>query len=140
MLHHLRKQKLYNFSVPRIETGLVLAKAVVAHERASGKKIDMTLLRIAEQNHLILNYIRHRMINDYNNNCWSKEFEKDETLYFDWFKAINNEIKFKYPFLETAVGQQIAAKRQRIFGDRSSAPPEKQRNMGYRKVEHGKVK
>jgi hypothetical protein len=112
------REKIYNFQIPKYDPNLLLAKTISRLENIEHKTIDIYSLEENELNHLLLNFIRHVVIKDYNNHCHSPSFVKDPKEYFYWFKKLNLEIGKVYPFLNKVIHQQINAKRIQAFAQR----------------------
>lgn len=104
------REKIYDFDVPRFDPTLLMVKAVENYEWANRKKINLKTVQENQLNHIILNFIRHRIVKNYNADCRSPSFENEPSLYLEWFRAVNTEIANSYPFLKKVVGQQIGAK------------------------------
>src|SRR6266403_912474 len=94
------REKIYKFVVPRMDNGILAVRALDSYNYRN--EMSLTLDKIPEQqlNHIIVNYVRHRLIKNYNQNYSLPSFEKEPKLYFEWFKAINHEIGQVYPFLQ----------------------------------------
>jgi hypothetical protein len=108
------RNKIYKFSVPLYNVGTLTVKAIQNFEYINRTKVDLATLPEDKINHIIVNFIRHRLIQDYNKNYGSPSFEKEPQLYFDWFKAINHEIGEIYPFLKKTIALQISHKRSKL--------------------------
>lgn len=109
------EEKIYKIEIPIFNPSTLAAKAIEQYERFEKKKIDMATAHEDKINHILLNYIRHTVVFNYNKHCKSPSFESDPKEYFYWFKEVNNEIGKKYPFLRRVIGQQISRKRKSIF-------------------------
>lgn len=107
------KEKIYKFKVPKIDPAQLIAKAIQDYEWLHSKKVNVDHLSEWNLNHILLNFIRHTMVRDYDKNCWT--FKNNSEEYFYWFRAINNEIIVKYPFLKAVGSAQISRKRKEIF-------------------------
>lgn len=107
--------KLYKFEIPKFDSNTLLALAIASYERFNKVKIDIGKAPEAKLNHILLNYIRHVTVKNYNRSIKAPIFKEDSKEYFYWFKAVNNEIVKIYPFLKDVVGQQIARKGRTIF-------------------------
>ena len=114
------QDKIYSFEVPKYDSTQLMASAVAEYERFERVKIDFATVPELKLHHILLNFIRHRTVESYNRHCASPSFEKDPTQYFNWFKAVNNEIGNVYPFLRKVVGHQIAFKRKQIFAGKKT--------------------
>lgn len=97
-----------DLKVPRVSPPILLAKAFEDHEKHGG---DKRLDDVSEHdmNHILLNYIRHKLIHNYN----EVSFE-DQWQYFSWFSRINRKIAKVYPFLSQTVEQQIKRKEGKL--------------------------
>lgn len=94
--------------VPRIDHAVLLASAFEDHERFGGEK-RLEDVSEHDMNHILLNYIRHKMIRGYNYTVF-----EDQWQYFSWFSWVNREIAKSYPFLRLTVEQQIARKEGKL--------------------------
>lgn len=114
------RDKIYSIEVPKLDATSMIALAVAEEEWYSRKRIDLVFLSDDKLNHILLNYIRHKTVENYNRNCRSPHFEANPEEYFYWFKEVNNEIGKVYPFLKKAIGQQITNKKRAIFTERTN--------------------
>jgi hypothetical protein len=112
------REKLYKFVVPRFDISMLAVKALDAYNYLNSESLTFDKIEEMQLNHIMVNYIRHKLVSDYNQNYSSPSFSKEPKLYFEWFKAINHEIGQVYPFLRQAIAMQIAHKRNVIFHPR----------------------
>lgn len=99
---------MMNWYIPKIDHAVLLDRAFENHAYFGGEK---TLEDVNEHdmNHILLNYIRHRLIEGYD----LVRFE-DQWQYFSWFAKISRDIAKVYPFLSLTVEQQIGRKESKI--------------------------
>ncbi len=112
------REKLYTFKVPKYDPSQLIVFAIEDYVRFTRKKVNLATIHETKMNHILLNFIRHNMFQDYDQKCINNSFEKDPREYLKWFQAINNEIANKYPFLRKVVAAQISDKERQIHGER----------------------
>lgn len=109
------REKLYKFVVPKYDPSMLAVRAVDNHNYSNYTSLTLDTIPELQLHHIMVNFIRHRLVEDYNKNYGSPSFVKEPKLYFEWFKAINHEIGQVYPFLRQTIAMQIAHKRNVIF-------------------------
>lgn len=109
------REKLYKFVVPRMDPSLLAVKALDSFNYMHYESLTLDKIEESQLNHIMVNYIRHRLVEDYNKNYSSPSFVEEPKLYYEWFKAINHEIGQVYPFLRDTIALQITHKRNQIF-------------------------
>lgn len=109
------REKIYKFVVPRMDPSILAVKALDNYNYRNETSLTLDKIPELQLNHIMVNHIRHRLVDDYNKNYSSPSFAKEPKLYFDWFKAINHEIGQVYPFLKETIAMQIAFKRKQVF-------------------------
>lgn len=97
-----------SIKVPKINHAELLADAFEDHERFGGEK-RLEDVSDHDMNHILLNYIRHKMVRGYNYMVF-----EDQWQYFSWFSRINRSIAAAYPFLKLTAEQQINRKEGKL--------------------------
>jgi hypothetical protein len=114
------REKIFDFVVPRLDPCMMSVKALDEYNYRHNTSLVLDTIPEQQLHHIMVNFIRHRLIEDYNKNYGSPSFEKDQGLYFKWFKAINHEIGQVYPFLRQTVAMQISHKAKNNFYSKES--------------------
>lgn len=109
------REKIYNFEVPKLDSASLMVKAIELEEWFSGQRLDIAFMSDYKIHHIMVNYIRHQTVKNYNKHAATPQFKTNPEEYFYWFKAINHEIGQIYPFLRGTIAQQISHKRKKIF-------------------------
>lgn len=105
--------EMKNITIRKLDRGILASEAIDEYNRLnSGNPLNLETVSSHKLDHIMLNYIRHHLVAEYHHLLakYFKDFGNNK-IYFETYSKISYAIIEVYPFLKTAMYQQLHQKR-----------------------------